>query len=457
MAPGATELSVSRDGSVVGFVTDQALVTDDHNETGDVYVVLRSGDGGLRAITVPGDGSSSAVEVSADGSTVAFVSAATNLVDGDTNGRDDIFVADVETGEIRRVNVDELGQQADVGLLPGGRPSLSADGLLIAFADSARLIGGAPLGDDPLVYERDLETGITRSVAHGARVSLSGDGKVLAYAGDGQVHAEIDGDAVELISATPGGEPGNARSRQPDVNDDGSLIAFASDATDLVGGGDPQGQASSCDSGASRRGPSLSRSTTSAPRAAGEHSSPALSADGRFVAFTADRDPNACGPGFGSVEVRDRADKSTFRAARGFGGQLPDGPTGGAPSVSGDGTLVGYSSSATNLIGDANGEGSNGFLTELGALGDPVVYTSEGPPRAPQTAGNVDFAYSICQPAGRAEPLELGYVTENGTAKANEDYRRERARSRSRTRRPERWCRWRCSRTTSTSRGRRST
>ena len=236
MAPGATELSVSRDGSVVGFVTDQALVTDDHNETGDVYVVLRSGDGGLRAITVPGDGSSSAVEVSADGSTVAFVSAATNLVDGDTNGRDDIFVADVETGEIRRVNVDELGQQADVGLLPGGRPSLSADGLLIAFADSARLIGGAPLGDDPLVYERDLETGITRSVAHGDEVSLSGDGKVLAYAGDGQVHAEIDGDAVELISATPGGEPGNARSRQPDVNDDGSLIAFASDATDLVGG-----------------------------------------------------------------------------------------------------------------------------------------------------------------------------------------------------------------------------
>src|SRR4029079_8901147 len=134
VAPGSGEVSVSADGSVVAFSTTDALVEEDRNGSQELYAAIRSNvSTTFRLIShLPAGQSadyfSNGPEVSADGSTVAFFSLSDSLVDGDDNGRRDVFVADVATGVIRRVNVGEGGAQARAPHgLPDPRPSLSAD------------------------------------------------------------------------------------------------------------------------------------------------------------------------------------------------------------------------------------------------------------------------------------------------------------------------------------------
>ena len=62
---------------------------------------------------VQGDGASCSPSISADGRFVAFLSDATNLVPGDTNGAGDVFVRDRQTGTTERVSVGPGGVQAD--------------------------------------------------------------------------------------------------------------------------------------------------------------------------------------------------------------------------------------------------------------------------------------------------------------------------------------------------------
>jgi Tol biopolymer transport system component len=79
------------------------------------------------------DGVSSAASLSGDGRRVAFVSAATNLVRGDTNGLADVFVKDLRTGTVERVSVAADGTEAD-------RPAVGSTSLSdhrIAFSSAA--------------------------------------------------------------------------------------------------------------------------------------------------------------------------------------------------------------------------------------------------------------------------------------------------------------------------------
>src|SRR4028119_1491045 len=72
--------------------------------------------------------------ISADGRFVAFSSGASNLVPGDTNNRNDIFVRDTLTNTTTRVSVDSAGNQANSN---SERPSISADGRFVAFDSNA--------------------------------------------------------------------------------------------------------------------------------------------------------------------------------------------------------------------------------------------------------------------------------------------------------------------------------
>ena len=342
VAPGASQVSVSGDGTAVAFVTDLQLDRElDRNEGADVYLAHLDpeGDTGFQLMSKglegqSADGSSRGVELSADGSTVAFFSQARNLIDGDSNDREDVFVANVATGEIRQANLTPLGGQADVGALPDARPSLSADGAVIAFADTARdLAAGTPVGTDPLVYRREVAGGGTEFVDTGNDVSLSGDGKTVAYQRGQQVYAD-DGGEPELVSRSTDGAAGDGFSGQPDVNDDGSLIAFTSEASNLAKE-DTHGLR---DVFLRDRGKSttelVSIDDANAPLKIGS-ALPSLSADGRFVAFLSDGDPNGCGGDELEIAVRDRERESTFRASRTFEGGIPDGPSGFAALRSG--------------------------------------------------------------------------------------------------------------------------
>jgi Ca2+-binding RTX toxin-like protein len=85
---------------------------------------------------IQGDENSFNPSISADGRFVAFTSAASNLVPGDTNNKQDIFVRDLSTNTITRVSVDSAGDrgQHDDALFG---PLISADGRFVAFASGA--------------------------------------------------------------------------------------------------------------------------------------------------------------------------------------------------------------------------------------------------------------------------------------------------------------------------------
>ncbi|PSJ30715.1 hypothetical protein B7P34_01610 [Streptosporangium nondiastaticum] len=114
---GRTELAAhSLTGSKVAVLTD--IVADDTNHTTDAFATdLRTGVTRRLSVAAGGaeaDGMSYGhVAMSADNRYAFFTSAASNLVPGDTNGKEDVFVRDLRTGAMKRVNVASDGTQAN--------------------------------------------------------------------------------------------------------------------------------------------------------------------------------------------------------------------------------------------------------------------------------------------------------------------------------------------------------
>ena len=94
--------------------------------------------------------------ISADGRYVAFQSDAPNLVPGDTNGTDDIFVHDRQTRNDRAVSVASDGSQANAGV---AIPRSARDGRYVAFtSDAGNLVPGDRTGrTDIFVHDRQTE------------------------------------------------------------------------------------------------------------------------------------------------------------------------------------------------------------------------------------------------------------------------------------------------------------
>jgi Tol biopolymer transport system component len=100
-----------------------------------------------------GQGNLSSVDphISGNGRFVAFVSYASNLVAGDTNGRGDVFVHDRATGQTTRVSVGSEGAQGNAG---SASPAISANGAHVSFiSDADNLVIGDTNGyADAFVY-----------------------------------------------------------------------------------------------------------------------------------------------------------------------------------------------------------------------------------------------------------------------------------------------------------------
>src|SRR5216117_853098 len=118
-----------------------------------------------------GNGASLSSALSADGRFVAFVSVATDLVAGDTNGATDVFVRDRLTGTTERVSVASGGTQGNDS---SAGPALSAAGLLVAFHSTAsNLVAGDANGAyDVFVHDRSVST-TTTSTTQPATTSTS--------------------------------------------------------------------------------------------------------------------------------------------------------------------------------------------------------------------------------------------------------------------------------------------
>lgn len=164
----STNPSISGDGAFVAFESDaNNLVANDNNDHRDIILVrLVYPYGAIRvstsSLSIEGNGDSQNASVSSDGRFVAFESASTNLVSSDTNGFTDIFVKDTVTGKTVRVSIASGGSQGNGSSV---NPSISGNGRFIAFRSSAsNLVPSDTNGQDD-IFVHDQQTGSTSRVS----------------------------------------------------------------------------------------------------------------------------------------------------------------------------------------------------------------------------------------------------------------------------------------------------
>lgn len=228
------------------------------NEHRQVYVRDRlSGETSLISATMDGapgnDQSGGRPGISASGQLVVFGSLATDLVPGDTNDVNDIFVNDRQSGKTRRVSVSTNGTQGD---FTSSEAAISADGQFVVFSSFAANLVADDTNHAGDVFIHEMATGQTGRVSAQLEglygnldPAISADGRWVAFVrhyfgpGPNITEDKINIYLVDrhtgnesLISANPAGEVGNSYSYNPAISGDGRYIAFNSLATDLVTG-----------------------------------------------------------------------------------------------------------------------------------------------------------------------------------------------------------------------------
>ena len=245
---GSSNPSISDDGRYVAFVTDASnLVSGDTNGVSDVFV-RDTQSGTTTRVSVDssggqGNGASFNAEISGNGRYVVFVSSASNLVAGDSNGAADVFVHDLQTGATTRVDVTSGGAQTAFGVSTGNDegPSIDATGRHVAFLTQAGDLVGGDAAGSPDIFVHDLQTGATTleslstqgiriQAAHGP--SLSANGRYLTFqathddyngsaSGSALVVRDLQTGITDYVAVDPGAAP------PAPVSNDGELIAFA--------------------------------------------------------------------------------------------------------------------------------------------------------------------------------------------------------------------------------------
>ncbi len=306
-----------------------------------------------------GNGHSSAPSTSANGRYVAFASRASNLVPGDTNRCSyasgatlpctDVFVRDRVTGTTRRVSVSTGGSQ---GNFDSYQPSLSATGRYVAFTSGAS----------------NLVPGDTNTCFEGENCS---DVFVRDRDTDGDGIFDEAG-AVRTVRASISSSERQASgySSNPSISADGRFVAFEFFRwnSDLVPGNPAiRGDILLRDRmyGTTTR---VNRSTGGI-QANGQSSNPAISSNGRYIAFEsvasnlAPGGTSTCGNDRGDtyncshIYLRDRVTNTTTRVSlTNSGARAGDSYKGSYdPSISADGRYVAFASDGSNLVaGDTN-------------------------------------------------------------------------------------------------------
>lgn len=347
------------------------------------------------------------IATSKDGSVIAFQSDATNLVAGDTNGYTDVFVRDTALGTTERVSVATRGDQGDeISVLP----SISADGRLVAFQSYAENLVPDDGNGKPDVFVHDRTTHTTRLVSHkkgstGAAdncsyaPSISPEGDYVSFDSFASDLADADTnpgsdvfirnlvtDGIDIASLDEAGKPIAGHALTSSISSDGLRIAFLSKTA--LTSDDTNGE---YDVFVRDR---LADTTVLATPGAKPSNDvdpiqlsfqPELSDDGKFVAFT-------------SSAQLDAADKNTAHDVyrRNLGAKLTvlvsvaddetHGEDGSAePSISGDGTLVGFDSANPQYTGSPLGWPLQAYVRNVGAGTTTMV--SRPPNTTPNRGG----------------------------------------------------------------------
>ena len=160
------------------------------------------------------------------GAFVAFTSAASNLVAGDTNNLPDVFVRDNRTGQVERVNVDSTGGQANGNSYP---TDISENGRYVAFSSRASNLVAGDTNNQPDVFVHDRITGVTERVSTGQRLGdlrasdLSADGHYVVFVSSNPSQTNVVDRQSGTTRAFP--TPCGGGAAAP-ISDDGRYVAL---------------------------------------------------------------------------------------------------------------------------------------------------------------------------------------------------------------------------------------
>lgn len=401
------QASISDDGSVIAFRSNGAnLVAGDTNEWPDIFVRdLGSETTDRISLSESGAQSTSyskAPDIAGDGQTIVY--------EGRSGGRTTVFLHDRLAG----TNASLLPDTLSGGPSPPDQarldPRISGDGRFLAFQTDGTLQNLFPASirppaddndTDPDIFVLDLQTVPTPPIQRISRLSngdgldadnrnpvLSTTGQFVAFesfsdllADDANnqpdiLHKDRQSGLLQLVSATPSGDSGNAASLEPAMSGSGNVVAFRSGASDLVSG-DTNGRLDIFVR-------DLSAGTTERVSVASDGSEadqnslePSISDDGRYVVFRSNAtnlvpdDTNRRT----DIFVRDRSRGMTARAGQPAGDES-DGNSSN-PSISGDGRWIVFESDATNLVANDTNQARDIFRV-ANPLFEPVRSIEQG-------------------------------------------------------------------------------
>jgi Tol biopolymer transport system component len=375
--------SLSADGRWVAFSSAaNNLDAGDLGTNQDIFVYDRQTQ--LTKRLTKNSGNSIDPVISADGKHVAFTSDAANLVTGDTNGLSDIFVYDLQTDTIERVSVADNEAQANGA---SQMPDISGDGNFVVWSSTATNLVMADTNGKADVFVRDrLNQATVRVSVSGASVEadqdsinpqISDNGSVIAFQSQATklVDGVTDPNTVDDIFVRSAGvtrrisrnpatlTDANGYSERPALSADGKVAAFASLASNLVLGDDNAKMdvfVYNLSLGTVER----VSVTNAGDQSDGFSSGPSLSADGSRVVFDSlALDLAGANNGYINCYLFDRSSKKVFLMNGSDFGGFANGSTNYRSVISNDGTTVAFHSAATNLVvGDDNGV-SDAFVT----------------------------------------------------------------------------------------------
>lgn len=394
---------ISGDGRFVVFSSNSNNLAPDANTGFEQNVYFRDLQTGItNRISSKPNGQITGFEstrpsISEDGRYVVFDSVAPTLVTGDSNSMQDIFLRDIVQGTTQRVNLTNTGLQGSAD--PSVNGSISGNGRYVSFCSRA---SNLVVGDTNLQYDvfvRDLfnqtttrisvnssggqaRKSITNSEGDFSLSALSADGRFVAFSStadtlvDGDTNGirdifvrdqtantttrvSVASDGTQAIAST--GLFASLGSENPAISADGRFIAFSSYSPNLVAGDVNN------DSDIFIRDTVAGTTTLVSRNSVGQQSpkgsfQPALSGDGNYIAFVSKGT-------FDGAEVDLEEDDVFLKnlttgvvqrvTVKESGKDTAQG--GGAPSLSYDGRLVAFSADASLLPG-AEHNGDDIFL-----------------------------------------------------------------------------------------------
>jgi Tol biopolymer transport system component len=287
-------------------------------------------------------GSGSGATISRDGRLVAFTSHGSNLDPGDTDSVPDVYVRDLQANTTVFASRATSGEKANAQSFG----AISGNGRFVVLNSSATNLDPVDTDGAMDVFVRDLQTGTTKLVSRAS-------GADAASAGGGQPSISDDGQRIVFRTAT------NLDPADTNGVIDVYLRDLATNTTTLV-----------------------SRATGSAAAVGDDFfDHPAISADGRFVAFVTPASLDAADAGqVMDVYVRDLMSNTTRLVSRAIGGEGASGN--GAswnPTISADGLFVAFGSIASNLHPDDTDGEFDVFVRDLQTNLITLVSHAAGP------------------------------------------------------------------------------